>query len=67
MDLIGEHHDATPGTDVTQPHQVLTRPDVTGRILRIAEDQRVRVMVDAALQIVEIHRVAAVDERHRTL
>ena len=40
--------------------EILARPAVAGRVLRIAENQRVGVVADASFQIVEIHRVAAV-------
>ena len=61
MDLVREHDHAAAQADFTHRREVLTRPAVAGRVLRIAQDQRVRVVADAALEVFEIHLIAAVD------
>ena len=51
--------------DFTEPQQIFLRPAVAGRVLRVAEDERVGVVADAPLEILEVHRVLAVDELQR--
>ena len=53
--------------DLAEAHQIFRRPAVAGRVLRVAEDERVGVVADAALEILEVDRVTAVHQLHRAI
>ena len=67
VDLVRQHDHAALETQLAKPHQVFRRPAVSGRILRVAEDQRVGLLGDPRLEVVEVQPVDPVVDNERTL
>ena len=65
MDFVGQHDDAVLQADLADAHQVFRRPAVPGGVLRVAQQEGMRVVADAALEVVEVHLELAVDELQR--
>ncbi len=66
MDLVGQHDDPVLEADLAHPRQVLGRPAVARRVLRIAQDEGVGP-ARSTLEVVEVDPVAPVHELHRAL
>ncbi len=67
VDFVGQHDDAPAQADLADAGQLRRRPAIPGRVLRVAEDERVGVMADLALEIVEVDGEAAVHHLHPAL
>ena len=65
VDLVGQHHHPVFQADLTDPEHVLRAPAVARGVLRVAEDERVGVDADLLLELLEVHRVLAVDDLER--
>ena len=64
VDLVGEDDDLPPLANFAECRQIFTGPSVARGIVRIAQNQSIGIVIDAALQILKIHEVPAVQLLH---
>ena len=63
MDFVGNDDDSVPLTDIGQPRQGFAVPKEADGVVRIAQDEGLRPVVDQALQALEVHVVPPVLEK----
>jgi len=57
VDLVGDDKDSVLRCDFSELAESLRRPDDAGRVVRIRKDEQFGLLVDDALQMLEIHLV----------
>ena len=67
VDLVRENDHPARQTQLAKSHQILLRPAVACRVLRVTENQSMGVVVNAGFQIVEIDGVPPVRKLQRAL
>ena len=67
VDFVGNDDDTVALADFSQLHQGFPVPEEADGVVRIAQDQGLRLRVEQLLQPLEIHPVAAVLEKERVV